>query len=100
MAEAGGCGCLAGSTHPYPRLQAEAGSGTPRGNSFKLPSAPGVKGQRVPGTLLPLTFLPVKRNGRGVLVSGNSCSRRGSRSSRSPWQDVIVSRSTRSPSRE
>ena len=58
------------------------------------------QGQGTTFMLFLLTLLPVKRNGRGVLASGNSCSRRGSRSSRSPWQELIVSRSTRSPSRE
>lgn len=33
----------------------------------------------------PLTLLPVKQKGLGVLVSGKSSSSRGSRSSRSPW---------------
>lgn len=48
----------------------------------------------------PLTLFPVKRCGRGVAVSGKSLSSRGSRRSCMPWQEVTVSRSTRSLSRE
>lgn len=47
-----------------------------------------------------LTLFPAKRRGRGVVVSGKSLSSRGSRFSSMPWHEVMVSRSTRSLSRE
>lgn len=72
-------------------LCSEGGSQAPRGRSH---------GAALPSRTTELTLFPAKRRGRGVLVSGKSLSRRGSRFSSMPWHEVTVSRSTRSLSSE
>lgn len=85
-----------------PALAAWCRSGHRHGGCSKVPTHWPLWGLLAPHPWLlrSLTLFPVKQRGRGVLVSGKSLSSRGSRFSCMPWQEVMVSRSTRSLSRE